>query len=54
MDRERKEVTGSQAWWPLPVIPALQMLMQDQEFVASPGLHTETLKQKKEECWERG
>lgn len=37
MDRKRKEVMGSQKWWPLPVLPALQMLMQDQEFVGSLG-----------------
>lgn len=37
MHRKRKEVTESQEWWGLPVIPALQMLMQDQEFVASLG-----------------
>lgn len=35
--RERKEVMGSQVWWYLPVIPELQMLMQDREFVVSLG-----------------
>lgn len=37
LDKEKKGVTGSQVWRHLPVISEPQVLMQDQEFVASLG-----------------